>query len=155
LELDTASGAEYIDMAVDSLGRVHIAYYDSYSGNVSYIRLDSYSTGTFTKVTVDSYLIVGDKLSMTVNGSGVPYLSYKGIGNSARAAWLTVSDPADGVDEADRFNGNWEIQTLPVQMEDRDSNRFSVGIRSSDDMPVVGYTDDGLQYQRLYNNLAD
>ncbi len=155
LGLDTASGAKYIDMEIDSLGRVHIAYYDSYSGDVSYIRLNSYSTETFTKVTVDSYLIVGDKLSMTVNESGVPYLTYKGIGNSARAAWLTVSDPADGVDDTDRFNGNWEVQTLPVQMEDSDSNRFSVGIRSSDDMPVVGYTDDGLQYQRLYNNLAN
>ncbi len=155
-ELDTACGAEYIDAQVDSAGRVHIAYYDSYDGNVSYIRMDSYvPPDTVTAVTVDSYLIVGDKLSLALDAGNTPYIAYKGIGNSARTAWLTAGSPLDGVDSAGRFNGNWEVQTLPVQMEDSDSNRFGVGVRSSDSMPVTGYTEDGLKYQRLLDNLVN
>jgi hypothetical protein len=154
--LDTACGAQYMDVQVDSAGRVHIAYYDSYDGNVSYIRMNSYiPPATITVITVDSYLIVGDKLSLALDAANTPYIAYKGIGNSARTAWLTAGSPLDGVDSADKFNGSWEVQTLPVQMEDSDSNRFGVGVRSSDGLPVTGYTEDGLKYQRLLDDLPN
>lgn len=158
--LATSAGFEYLDMEIDSDGVVHIGYYDSYAGDVHYIELTDYTGASATNVLVDSYLIVGDKLTISVDdydsdGTEEPFLSYKGIGATARAAWLSAASPSDGVDGSDRYNGDWEIQTLPAQVVDSDSNRFNIGVRSGDDQPVVGYTDGGLYYQRLLPPLSN
>lgn len=156
----TNAGFEFLDMEIDPNGVVHIGYYDSYAGDVHYVQLADYTGASATNTLVDSYLIVGDKLSLSVadydaDGTIEPFLSYKGIGATARAAWLTSASPDDGVDGSDRFDGDWEVQTLPVQVVDSDSNRFNIGVRQTDDRPVVGYTDSGLQYQRLLPELSN
>lgn len=154
LTLATNAGFEYTDMEIEDSGTVHIAYYDSYAGDVRYVRLSAYDSTSVTNVLVDSYLIVGDKLSMTTH-NGVPFITYKGIGNTVRAAWLTAGSAVAGVDASDRYNGNWEVQSLPTPTADTDSNRFNIGVRQSDDKPVVGYTNYGLAYQRLLPDLTD
>ncbi len=155
LTLATSAGFEYMDMEIDSAGVVHIAYYDAYGGDVHYVQLPSYGAGTFINTVVDSYLVVGDKLSLALDSSNVPHLTYKGIGNTARAARLLAGSAADGVDGSDRYNGNWDIQSLPGSVADSDANRFGIGVRTSDSQPVVGYTDGGLEYQRLLAPLTD
>ena len=63
--LDTNVGADYVRMVVDSANHVHIAYQDSFAGNVKYIYIGTYnSPSTRTSVTVDSYLTVGEKLGL-------------------------------------------------------------------------------------------
>lgn len=156
ITIDTFVDAQYIDMAVDGDDHIHLAYFDSYNGDVKYAYIPDYdsSASEITLVTVDSYLIVGSKLTVTVDSEGTPYLSYKGIGNSARTAWpASTGIPGDGA-ENDEFTGNWEIQTLPEGINDSDSNRFCVGT-DTEDLPVVGYTDDGLEYLRMLAELSD
>jgi hypothetical protein len=80
----------------------------------------------------------------------VPYITYKGMGNTAKAAWL-VGAPGAGVDSNEKFTGTWEVQVLPARIVDNDTNRFCMGIDSST-LPVVGYTNDGIEYVR---RLAD
>ncbi|MFW5688666.1 MAG: Ig-like domain-containing protein, partial [Spirochaetota bacterium] len=107
LTIASSAGFEYLDMEIDSSGVVHIAYYDSYAGDVHYVRLPSYDSASHTNVVVDSYLIVGDKLSLTVDTAGTPYLAYKGIGNTARVAWPLAGTVEDGVDASSRYTGQW------------------------------------------------
>ena len=154
ISVENFISAEYIDMAVDSSDRIHLAYYDSYSGDLKYAYIPAYdsSEASVEVYTVDSYLIVGSKLSITVDASDNVIIAYKGLGNSSRAAWLAGSS-GDGA-SGDRFTGSWEIQTIPDLISDSDSNRFNIGADTAG-LPVVGYTEDGLEYARLLGELAD
>ena len=99
---------------------------------------------------VDSYLTVGNKAGIGVSAAGVPYITYKGMGNTAKAAWL-VGARGDGADGSGKFNGTWEVQVLPTRIVDNDTNRFCMGVDAST-LPVVGYTNDGIEFIR---RLAD
>lgn len=158
LVLDSNIGAEYIDLVVDSADRVHIAYYDSFNGDVKYVLLDSYADTSFSRVKVDSYLSVGSKLSLSVDSSDVPYLSYRGVGNTAKIAWL-AGTLGDGVDASDKFNQAWEVQVLPHRIIDSDSNRFNAGV-GTDGSAVVGYSNaqsgaKGIEYLTALADLAN
>ncbi|MFA6507262.1 MAG: Ig-like domain-containing protein, partial [Treponemataceae bacterium] len=155
LTIDSNIGAEYIDMVVDSADHVHIAYYDSFNGDVKYVYLDTYDSTSYTRTKVDSYLSVGSKLSLALNASDVPYISYRGVGNTAKVAWL-VGALGNGVDGSDKFNGIWEVQVLPQRIIDSDSNRFNVGV-GTDSRPVVGYSNaqSGLKGIEYVTGLAD
>jgi hypothetical protein len=152
LVLDSNVGAEYVSMVVDTDNHVHIAYQDSFAGNVKYVYIPTYTDPSTRKtVIVDSYLTVGSKLTLAVpKGLNTPYLSYKGLGNTAKIAWYNstpaVATLSDGVNSSDRFTGTWEVQILPTVIVDSDSNRFNVGI-GTDGKPVVGYANNkaGLQ----------
>ncbi|MBT3274651.1 MAG: hypothetical protein HN368_15950, partial [Spirochaetales bacterium] len=151
-------GGEYVDMAIDGSDNIHIAYYDNNNGDLRYIYIPvtDFSTGSFgtvTDVRVDSYFDVGEKLHIEVSGAGVPYIAYKGINRTGRVAWLAGS-LGDGTNASDEFTGTWEIQTLPTEIDSSDSNRFSIGI-DTNDLPVAGYTNGGLEYIRLLPELAD
>jgi len=148
--LDTFCGGDFVDMVVDSGSHVHIAYHDSYSGDLKYIYIDTYSAAPSAPYVVDSYLTVGNKASITVSAGNTPYITYKGMGNTAKAAWL-VGARGDGVDANDKFNGTWEVQVVPARVVDNDTNRFNIGVDTSS-LPVVGYTNDGIEYIR---RLAD
>jgi hypothetical protein len=151
LTLDTYCGGDFVDIAVDAGDHIHIAWHDSYSGDLMYAYLNAYNSGTFEgPYVVDSYLTVGNKTSIGVSAAGVPYLTYKGMGNTAKAAWL-VGSRGDGADGSGKFNGTWEVQVLPTRIVDNDTNRFCMGVDSST-LPVVGYTNDGIEFIR---RLAD
>jgi hypothetical protein len=148
--LDSFCGGDFVDMAVDSGNHVHIAYHDSYSGDLKYVYIDTYNGAPSVPYVVDSYLTVGNKASISVSSGGVPYITYKGMGNTAKAAWL-LGARSDGVDGNEKFTGTWEVQVLPARIVDNDTNRFCMGVDSST-LPVVGYTNDGIEYIR---QLAD
>ena len=79
-------------MKVDASNHVHLAYYDSFNGGVKYIYVPTYNApATNTQVVVDDYLTAGDKMSLTVDASGKPYITYKGIGDTGKVAWLTAA----------------------------------------------------------------
>lgn len=148
--LDTYCGGDFVDIAVDSADHIHIAYHDSYSGDLMYVYLASYDAAPQGPYVVDSYLTVGNKAGIGVSSAGAPFITYKGMGNTAKAAWL-VGSRGDGADAAGKFNGTWEVQVLPAKIVDNDTNRFCIGVDSST-LPVVGYTNDGIEYLR---RLAD
>ncbi len=154
ITIESFINAEYIDLKVDSSNHIHLAYYDSYNGDVKYAYIPAYNSAAadVDVYTIDSYLIVGSKLTIDVSSAGVPYIAYKGLGNSARVAWNTGAE-GPGV-TSDVFTGNWEIQTVPNLIQDTDSNRFNMGVDSAG-LPVVGYTADGLEYVRLLDELTD
>ncbi len=140
VSLDTGVGGDYVSMIVDKDSHVHIAYQDSFAGDVKYIYIPTYTApATNTRVIVDSYLTVGEKLSLTVpRTSNTPYITYKGLGNTSKIAWLTGA-LGNGVGAGEKLNGAWEIQVLPNKIVDSDSNRFLVGV-GTNGLPVVGYS---------------
>jgi hypothetical protein len=148
--LDGLCGGDFVDMVVDSADHIHIAYHDSYAGDLKYVYLDTYASAPSGPYVVDSYLNIGNKAGIAVSASGTPYITCKGMGNTAKAAWL-VGARGNGVDGSDKFNGTWEVQVLPTSIIDNDTNRFCIGVDSSS-LPVVGYTNDGIEYIR---RLAD
>jgi hypothetical protein len=156
VSLDTNCGGAFVSVVVDKDSHVHIAYQDSFNGDVVYIYIPTYNNPANRKrVVVDSYLTVGEKLTLTVpTNSNTPYISYKGVGNTAKIAWykgtpdvLTLSD---GVDSSGKLNGKWEVQILPYRIVDSDTNRFNVGV-GTNGLPVIGYCNNnpgakGLEY---------
>ncbi|HAK47408.1 MAG TPA: hypothetical protein DCO79_15995, partial [Spirochaeta sp.] len=154
ITIDTFVDAQYIDLKVDTNDHIHIAYYDSFHGDVKYAYIPAYNSSAAAVVlcTIDSYMIVGSKLTLDVGSTGVPYITYKGLGSSARVAWLTGAAADGAVD--DEFTGAWEVQTVPNLINDSDSNRFNIGA-DTDNLPVVGYTDDGLEYVKLLLELSN
>ncbi len=142
--LDSFCGGDFVDMAVDAADHVHIAYHDSYAGDLKYVYIDTYNGTPSAPYLVDSYLTVGNKSSICVSSAGVPYITYKGMGNTAKVAWL-LGVRADGVDANDKFTGTWEVQVLPARIVDNDANRFCMGLDTAT-RPVVGYTNDGIEY---------
>lgn len=154
--IDTFVNAEYIDMVVDASDVIHLAYFDSFHGDASYVRIPSYSSNAtaITQVAVDTYLIVGSKMTISVNSAGNPVISYKGIGNSGRVAWLSDPGTVDHGVVGDSFTGVWEIQTLPASIKDHDANRFCAGVDSTN-QPVVGFSDGVIQYMKLLGELDE
>ncbi len=163
--LDTNCGGAFVSAVVDKDNHVHIAYQDSFNGDVIYIYIPTYNDpATRKRVVVDSYLTVGEKLTLTVpSNSNTPYISYRGVGNTAKIAWYKgtpdVNTLTDGVTSSGKLNGNWEVQILPYRIIDSDTNRFNVGV-GTNGLPVVGYCNNvpgakGLEYLTALAELSN
>jgi hypothetical protein len=103
LEIDPSYAGWYVDLTVDANDGIHIAYYNSGTGDLKYAFLSSYADKKAEVVTVDSYLSTGQQImintraeSRTVNGTSlsviVPYISYYSSSfmqttSSLRVAW--------------------------------------------------------------------
>ena len=164
--LDTNCGGDYVSMVVDKDNHVHIAYQDSFNGDVKYIYIPTYKDPATRKaVKVDSYLTVGGKLTLTVHDN-TPYIAYKGLGNFAKVAWYKANSgvPAvdtlvAGVNDKEQFTGKWEAQIIPTSIVDSDSNRFNIGV-GTDGRPVIGYSNNqsgnkGIEYLTRMPDLMD
>jgi len=160
--IDSGHGGENIDVKIDSADAVHIAYYDNNQGDLRYIYIPvasgtpTWSASDVETYVVDSYFDVGEKLTlevMEVNGSNFPVIAYKGVNRSGKVAWLSGSR-SDGSDSNDQFTGSWEIAILPTQIVNTDSNKFCIGV-DTNDLPLVGYTNGGLEYIRMLPDLTD
>ncbi|HON89430.1 MAG TPA: hypothetical protein PK746_08160, partial [Spirochaetales bacterium] len=107
---------------------------------------------------------VGEKLTLTVpSNSNTPYISYKGVGNTAKVAWYkgtpAVATLTDGVNSSGKLNGTWEVQIIPYRIIDSDTNRFNVGV-GTNGLPVIGYCNNvpgakGLEYITALAELAN
>ncbi|MDA3809040.1 MAG: hypothetical protein PF518_01800 [Spirochaetaceae bacterium] len=156
--IDSGYGGEYIDMAIDSTDNIHIAYYDNNNGDLRYIYIPvtSFSSGTFgttQKILVDGYFDVGEKLTLELNSSDIPYIAYKGVNRSGKVAWLNGT-LSNGTDSSNQFTGSWEIMIIPAEINNTDSNRYNIGV-GTNDLPVLGYTNGGLEYIMLLSDLSD
>ncbi len=148
----------YVDVAVDGADGVHIAYYNSSSGDLKYAYLSSYDAAT-EPVVVDSYLSTGTQLTIDTRLEGanyVPYISYyqpsfNSTTNSIRVAWQTdFSSLSDGATN-DFFTGKWEIMTLPTNNIPVDG-RVGLGVPTSGtyaDSIYLGYYTD-VSFERVY-----
>ena len=139
---DIFEGAgQYCQIKADPKGGVHIAAYDSNSGDVRYAKLDTYS-GTAKTCLVDSSGIVGSNLTLDValdaeNGFAIPYISYYGsVG--PKMAYLTeagkarASSTGKSIADApgtisDMFTGYWEVTEIPSSYN-VPKDRINVGV---------------------------
>jgi hypothetical protein len=136
--LDETGKGTHVDMAVDGDDNVHLAYYSSDGGLwYTFIPKADGSSGTNlrpdisrrTTVRVDTFLSAGTKLMINVREESsiegtryVPYISYAhasypGTKASIRVAWRTdfsSTEPKHGTNTVDRFEGTWEVMTVPV-----------------------------------------
>jgi hypothetical protein len=139
--IDADFSGWYVDLAVDDLGGIHIAYYNSSNGDLRYAYKSAYNQPA-TVVTVDSFLAVGTNVSITWKASGgsrIPYISYymnsfTATSFSVKVAWLTGA-LGNGVVN-DQYTGNWEIMTVPTANIPKD---YTVGIGIKATKPIVGY----------------
>lgn len=136
-----SDAGQYCQIKADAKGGIHIAAYDSKSGDVCYAKLDSYS-GTANTCIVDSNGIVGSNLTLDValdadNGFAIPYISYYGsVG--PKLAYLTEFGKAKAAEEGntiadapgtikDMFTGYWEVTEIPSEYN-VPKDRINVGV---------------------------
>ncbi|MBP5519354.1 MAG: hypothetical protein J6X84_02085 [Treponema sp.] len=135
-----SGGGEYCAIKVGPNGSVHIAA--NVDGELKYAYLNSYDAAYSEAtdcVTVDSYAITGEKITLDVGQKAfvndgrtyyavVPYISY--YLNSAKLPAIAslvipkngvMNYKAQGTDESNNFTGNWEISLVPVQEKLTDS----------------------------------
>ena len=121
--LDEAYTGWYVDLTVDDADGVHIAYYNSKSGDLKYAYLENYKTpGEAKKVTVDSYLSVGTNITINVrkeDGKNKPYIYYYNTSsnqtmNSIKVAWRDDMETLRDGAINDKFTGAWESMTVPT-----------------------------------------
>jgi hypothetical protein len=124
----------HVDMAVDGNNDVHLAFYDVTSGGLYYAFIANGSLtftgdsdvliGTVYKV--DTYLNPGTNLMINVReevaGNYVPYITYmhgafRDTTAAVRIAWRNTSmaNLTHGTLDNDRFNGSWEVMTVPIE----------------------------------------
>ncbi|TCW62024.1 hypothetical protein C5O22_03025 [Treponema sp. J25] len=139
--IDADFSGWYVDLVVDDLGGIHIAYYNSSNGDLRYAYKSAYNQPA-TVVTVDSFLAVGTNISISWKTNGtkrIPYISYymssfTATSFSVKVAWLN-GDLSDGVNN-DMYTGSWEIMTVPTSNIPKD---FTVGIGIKGNQPILGY----------------
>jgi hypothetical protein len=132
-EIDTGRGS-HVDMAVDGGNNVHLAYYGDYGGlYYAYIPYDTATSrpkfGDKKTVRVDTFLSAGTKIMINIRQETtpttryVPYISYAhaafpGTKNTIRVAWRvdfsTIDTPPNSTDIGNKFDGTWEVMTIPV-----------------------------------------
>ena len=154
--LDASFAGWYVDMVVDGAGGIHIAYYNSSSGDLKYAYLSDYNAAPQI-VTVDSFLSTGTDVSISVQQVGanwVPYISYymptfTQTSYSVRTAWRTNFTSLLPGAANDQYTGNWEIMTVPTTSYPQDF-RVGIGIKanaSAVNSPILGYaTKNGSTY---------
>ncbi len=154
--VDSSFAGWYVDMAVDAAGGIHIAYYNSSSGDLKYAYLSSY-TAAPQVVTVDSFLSTGTDISIAIynNGSNyVPYISYfmptfSQTSFSIRTAWRTNFASLQNGVVNDQYTGNWEVTTVPTAGYPQDF-RVGIGVKPNAggvNSPILGYsTKNGATY---------
>lgn len=129
-----SDGGEHCAIKIGPDGSIHIAA--NVDGALKYAYLSSYDAGydeATDAVTVDSYAITGEKITIDVGRKAftsggtttykvVPYISY--YMNSAKLPALaslvipsngTMNYKAQGTDASNNFTGKWEISIVPTQ----------------------------------------
>jgi len=131
--IDTGKGS-YVDMAVDGVNNVHLAYYDSNNGGLHYAYIP-YNSGTglpnktaIERARVDTFLGAGTNIMINIRleGGGYrPYISYihssyATTRSAVRIAWPitplsgTKYTVANNTNNSDLFLGTWEVMSVPI-----------------------------------------
>ena len=132
----------HVSMAVDASDGIHLAYYSASGGDLyySYIKNPKTQSEPTKTVMVDSYGSVGtytmiDVARDSTSSQFIPYISFRCESNSDTTASVKIAYPVkwsggnvlSGVDEYDRYTGNWEVSVIPT-----------------DNTPLTDYTNIGL-----------
>ena len=132
----------HVSMAVDASDGIHLAYYSASGGDLyySYIKNPTTQTEPTKTVMVDSYGSVGTYTMIDVardseTSQFIPYISFRCESNADTTASVKIAYPVQwsegnvlsGVDEYDRYTGNWEVSVIPT-----------------DNTPLTDYTNIGL-----------
>ena len=144
---------EYVQLAVDAKGGVHIAAYDPIGCNLVYAYSPtseitaSTETSGFTTCVIDSYGIVGSNISLDIamtesgdSGKVIPYIGYYSS-SSVKPKFATIpegigsaADIKDGAGtsgtEKEKYTGIWECSLLPtsshLHMNSKQYNHINV-----------------------------
>ena len=132
----------HVSMAVDASDGIHLAYYSASGGDLyySYIKNPKAQSKPTKTVMVDSYGSVGTYTMIDVardseTSQFIPYISFRCESNADTTASVKIAYPVQwsegnvlsGVDEYDRYTGNWEVSVIPT-----------------DNTPLTDYTNIGL-----------
>lgn len=132
----------HVSMAVDASDGIHLAYYSASGGDLyySYIKNPKTQSKPTKTVMVDSYGSVGTYTMIDVardseTSQFIPYISFRCESNADTTASVKIAYPVQwsegnvlsGVDEYDRYTGNWEVSVIPT-----------------DNTPLTDYTNIGL-----------
>lgn len=132
---------EYCQIVVDSDDHIHIAAYDSIRGDLKYVYLSDYMGTNKRTCTVDSYLDLGENITLDVakdeNGNQVPHIGYWGAypkkpryAYLAKPELLTVENytagDLDGT-KTDMYTGVWECTIVPTTSK-AIQDRVNVGV---------------------------
>ena len=139
-----ANAGESCQIAVDKVGGIHIASYDSTNADLVYAYLSSYDDTTPQVVTVDAYAFTGTniRLDTAVSDDGnyiVPYIGYyMSSTQKPKMAYLpgvilssttkTVREAVvikAGVDETEALTGMWEESIIPTASRYADNYAYS------------------------------
>lgn len=140
-----SEGGEYCTVKIAPDNSVHIAA--NVDGTLRYAHLPSFNAPyneATDSVTVDSYTITGDQISIDVGRKQVgteyrvvPYISYY-MGTSRLPAIASLVIPADknidykaqGTDADDNFTGSWEVSLIPSpsQLSGGINDKINVGL---------------------------
>ena len=123
ITIDSGLAGWYPDMVVDNGGGIHIAYYGAKNGDLKYAYLSSYTDTIADVCTVDSFLSVGTRASISVSATTkgfkvgnttvqkyVPFISYymgafTATQTSVRTAWpVALGDNKSAIDNSTTSN---------------------------------------------------
>ncbi|MBQ9205822.1 MAG: hypothetical protein IJ158_03820 [Treponema sp.] len=146
------NAGEFCQLVVAKDDSIHIAAYDSMNANLKYIYIPPTSASNGTpnlsgkiESTVDSYLDVGEQLTIDVamNGTGtgakpIPYIGYRGT-YPEKPRYAYLADPATFYAEtttegsvSDTYTGVWECTIVPTQSSVQAERKMSVGVWKSE-----------------------
>jgi hypothetical protein len=144
--VDSGFAGQYVDLAVDNTGGIHLAYYSSAAGDLKYAYFSDYLDATPDIAVVDTFLSVGSNLMIQVYDDGtniIPYISYYfgsfvDTRHCLRLAYRNFAAGAlgDGA-SLDRFTGKWEVSSVPVANVPK-NYVVSMGLLSTG-VPVLGF----------------
>jgi hypothetical protein len=156
--VDSGFAGQFVDLAIDVAGGIHLAYYSSAAGDLKYAYFSDYQDATPDIVVVDSFLSVGSNLMIQAYDDGtniIPYISYYfgsfvDTRHSLRLAWRNfAAGPLGDGTSLDRFTGKWEVSSIPVANVPK-NYVVSVGMLSTG-VPVLGFaTSANLETGRRY-----
>ena len=137
----STNGGAHVSVAVDANNGLHFAYSSNMGSDLYYGYLSSV-TGAMNEILVDAYDNVGTYCTIDVgreslNGNWIPYISYKrdGSSTSTKVAYPVKFNPngipMDGAYSNGLFTGNWNVSTIPCQVDPSTDEVISVGLKKS------------------------
>ena len=141
-----SSAGEYCQLVVAEDNSIHVACYDSMNADLKYVYIPKYDSteSDIITATVDSYLDVGEQLTIDVamNGSDtnakpIPYIGYWGA-YPEKPRYAYLADPKTFYDKTtsngaikDTYTGVWECSVVPTRSSVKDSRKMNVGVWKS------------------------
>lgn len=159
---------EYCQIVVDSDDHIHIAAYDSIRGDLKYVYLSDYTGTDIRTCTVDSYLDLGENITLEVAKVGnnqIPHIGYWGAyPKKPRYAYLAkpelltvenyIAGDLDGT-KTDMYTGVWECTIVPTTSK-AIQDRVNVGVWKNQDGTIkastTGTSSADVYYGKCYGN---